>query len=167
MIIKKNNFYLKSDNEQHAEQFVSCSEKHTMDFAEQFSKKLIPGDVVCLDGDLGSGKTTFVKGAARFFKIEESNVLSPTFTYLNLYPISPKKDDCCNFFFIAHFDLYRLQEEEFLSMGLDEYFQFPYISFIEWPERINISYLLDSCYIVSLCFKENTRKIIFDYLVFS
>lgn len=82
-----------------------------------------PGDVVCLEGDLGAGKTTFVKGIAAFFGIDEEVVSSPTFVYLNLYDR-----------YIAHFDLYRLQsEEQFISMGFDEYFYPPHITFVEWP----------------------------------
>ncbi len=78
--------------------------------------------MVCLIGDLGAGKTTFVKGLASYFGISEEIVLSPTFNYLNQYEN------------IAHFDLYRLQgEEQFLSMGFDEYFAPPFIACVEWP----------------------------------
>jgi tRNA threonylcarbamoyladenosine biosynthesis protein TsaE len=97
-------------------------------FAKKFAERLSPGDVVCLEGDLGAGKTTFVKGIASFFGICEEIVSSPTFIYLNLY--EP----------IAHFDLYRLQgEEQFLSMGFDEYFAAPYIACVEWPNILKNS----------------------------
>mgnify|MGYP000452719117 CR=1 FL=1 len=73
-------------------------------------------------GNLGAGKTTFVKGVASHFGIFEDHVLSPTFVYMNLYD------------HLAHFDLYRLQgEEQFFSMGFDEYFTPPYIALVEWP----------------------------------
>ncbi|MBM3193228.1 MAG: tRNA (adenosine(37)-N6)-threonylcarbamoyltransferase complex ATPase subunit type 1 TsaE [Chlamydiae bacterium] len=98
------------------------SELELKAFAKEFAKTLSPGDVVCLEGDLGAGKTTFVKGLASFFGIDEAVVSSPTFIYLNLYD------------HIAHFDLYRLQaEEQFISMGFDEYFLPPYITCVEWP----------------------------------
>ena len=78
--------------------------------------------MVCLVGDLGAGKTTFVKGICSFFGVAEEIVTSPTFVYMNQY-----QD-------IAHFDLYRLKsEEQFLSMGFDEYFEPPYIACVEWP----------------------------------
>lgn len=102
--------------------FVLTSELHTKWVAKEFASCLRPGDVVCLEGDLGAGKTSFVKGIASYFGIEEEVVTSPTFVYLNQYET------------LAHFDLYRLRrEEEFLAMGFDEYFDPPYIACIEWP----------------------------------
>ena len=105
-----------------------ASDAHTKSFAKEFAADLLPGDVVCLQGDLGAGKTTFVKGIASYFEIQEELVSSPTFVYLNQY-------DC-----IAHFDLYRLQgEEQFLGMGFNEYFEPPYIALVEWPDILKMA----------------------------
>ncbi len=101
---------------------ILLSETETKKLAKEFAATLSAGDVICLVGDLGAGKTTFVKGLASYFGIPEEIVLSPTFNYMNQYEN------------IAHFDLYRLQtEEQFLSMGFDEYFGAPFIAIIEWP----------------------------------
>jgi tRNA threonylcarbamoyladenosine biosynthesis protein TsaE len=103
-----------------------ASEDETKLKALEFAAKLVPGDVVCLVGDLGAGKTTFTKGVVSFFGISEDVVSSPTFVYMNLY------DD------LAHFDLYRLvSEEQFLSMGFEEYFEKPYIALVEWPNILD------------------------------
>ncbi len=100
-----------------------------------------------MEGDLGSGKTTFVKGIASFFGIEEELVSSPTFVYLNLYEQ------------IAHFDLYRLQaEEQFLSMGFDEYFVSPYIACVEWPNILKNA-LPKSCFWITLKHHAKGREI--------
>ena len=104
------------------------SEKETKEAGKSFASCLLPGDIVCLFGDLGAGKTTFVKGIALAFGIDENLVSSPTFTYLQTYNE------------IAHFDLYRLgNKEQFFSMGFDEYFSPPYIALIEWPGLIEKS----------------------------
>ncbi len=101
------------------------SEIETKEAGKAFASCLLPGDVVSLIGDLGAGKTTFVKGIAAHFGIDEHAVNSPTFTYLQLYNE------------LAHFDLYRLgNKEQFFSMGFDEYFFPPYIALIEWPGLI-------------------------------
>jgi tRNA threonylcarbamoyladenosine biosynthesis protein TsaE len=113
------------------------SEEETKRLAKEFAKTLLPGDVVCLIGDLGAGKTTFTKGVASHFGVSEDVVSSPTFVYMNLY------DN------IAHFDLYRLaSEEQFLSMGFDEYFEKPYIAIVEWPNLLDESLPKDSYWVV-------------------
>jgi tRNA threonylcarbamoyladenosine biosynthesis protein TsaE len=105
---------------------VLSSDLHTRFFAKEFASHLRPGDVICLEGNLGAGKTSFVKGIAEFFGWDGTLINSPTFVYLNLY--DP----------IAHFDLYRLKnEEQFLSMGFDEYFTAPYITCVEWPNILD------------------------------
>lgn len=113
--------------------------EETMDFAKEFGRSLIANSVVCFFGDLGSGKTTFIKGlveGASQYPGEEVN--SPTFTYLNIYS-GP-------YVTVYHFDLYRLRDvDEFLSMGFDEYLTAGGICCIEWSERI--MQILPSTYI--------------------
>jgi tRNA threonylcarbamoyladenosine biosynthesis protein TsaE len=100
-----------------------------------------------LIGDLGAGKTTFVKGIALYFGIEETIVSSPTFTYLQIYN------------HLAHFDLYRLcNQEQFFSMGFDEYFSPPFIALIEWPEVIQEK-LPNHSYTVTLQHQEGGRSL--------
>lgn len=90
--------------------------------------RLRPGDVVVLEGDLGAGKTEFVRGACEVLGVRASVVTSPTFTIVNEY----QGDDAT----IYHIDLYRIEKEsEFFDLGYEDYLTSGAISFIEWPER--------------------------------
>ena len=91
----------------------------------RLAASLSPGDVVLVSGELGSGKTTFVRGAARALGVEVP-VTSPTFTIGQVYPGRPE---------VAHVDLYRLAslagEDPAL---LDDYLTPDRVAFVEWPE---------------------------------
>ena len=109
-------------------EFISESVEETKRIARHFARNLKPGDVVCLKGDLGAGKTHFVKGMAVAFGIDESEVQSPTFTLINEYLGSKP---------LYHFDCYRIESVgEALEIGAEEYFYGDGVSVIEWPERI-------------------------------
>ena len=91
------------------------------------------GDVLVIQGALGAGKTCLVKGIARFFSIEEE-ITSPTYTIVSEY--EGKKDGKPLQFF--HIDAYRLKgEDDFSSMGGEEYLYGSGISVVEWGERIS------------------------------
>ena len=93
----------------------------------ELAAQLRPGDVVLVSGDLGSGKTTFVRGALRALGVTEE-VTSPTFVVGILYDGAAGP--------IAHLDLYRLTGLEDEDPGLlDPYFGADTVTFIEWPER--------------------------------
>ena len=100
-----------------------------MSLAVSFGKTLKKRSIVCFFGDLGAGKTTFIKGLVKGFAgINENLVSSPTYVYLNIYQGKEV---------VYHFDLYRLRDsDEFLSMGFDEMFFSDGICCIEWSERI-------------------------------
>jgi len=107
---------------------ISSSEQETMLFAEQLASQLKAGDIVLLQGDLGAGKTTFVKGLAKALKFSPAKVNSPTFVIMNHYKGKLP---------IYHFDLYRLgNSKELDTLDFDEYFYGEGISLIEWPERL-------------------------------
>ena len=110
------------------EERISYSEEETKEIAREFADTLQAGDIVCLKGELGAGKTHFVKGLATAFGIPESEVRSPTFTLINEYEGSLK---------LYHFDCYRMKSvREALEIGAEEYFYGDGVSIIEWPERI-------------------------------
>ena len=106
----------------------SHSSEETFELGTNFGALLQENSIVCFFGDLGAGKTTFIKGLAAGIEIDPETVSSPTFTYLNIY--SGKK-------ILYHFDLYRLRDaDEFLSMGFDEFFDAGGICCLEWSEKI-------------------------------
>lgn len=106
------------------------SAEETFELGRQWAQLLKPNQVVCLSGDLGAGKTTFMKGLASAASgLSEHEINSPTFVYLNIYEGKQT---------VYHFDLYRMDSsEDFLSVGFDEYFSAGGICCIEWPERIS------------------------------
>lgn len=108
----------------------SDSPEYTKALAKEWAKKLGKSAVVLLEGELGSGKTTFIKGLAQDLgNIPETLIQSPTFTYMHIYEGGRLP--------LYHFDLYRLKgPDEFLQLGFDEYLEGNGISCIEWPERI-------------------------------
>ncbi len=107
--------------------FRSNSAKETENIAKAFAKTLKCGDVVCLNGDLGAGKTAFTAGLAKGLGITEY-ISSPTFTILNCY--SGKIP-------LYHFDVYRISEsDEMYDIGFDEYLTGNGVSVIEWANII-------------------------------
>lgn len=108
--------------------FVSGSEQETKEIARNLAQKLRDGDIITLRGDLGTGKTHFVKGIAEAFGIDPDTVQSPTFTIVHEYRAGEALP-------IFHFDCYRLKHpEELLDIGIEHYLDEPGICCIEWPE---------------------------------
>ncbi len=109
--------------------FVSTSSEETIEAGRQIGKLLNKQELLCLTGDLGAGKTTLVKGIVQEVTgVSPSEVVSPTFTYLNIYEGKLP---------LYHFDLYRLDsEEEFLLSGFDEFLEKEGICCVEWPDKL-------------------------------
>ena len=103
------------------------SEAETEALGERLAKCLRAGAVVALYGDLGAGKTAFVRGMARGLEIGEA-VSSPTFTIVNEYPGDPA---------LFHFDMYRLKNaDELYAIGWEDYLDRNGICVVEWSERV-------------------------------
>ena len=116
--------------------FSSTSVADTLSIAADFARELKASDVVCLYGDLGAGKTHFVKGIARYLGLPEEQVQSPTFSLIHEYGGNPP---------LYHFDMYRLESlEQALEIGVEDYLYDAGICVVEWPERIES--LLPSSY---------------------
>lgn len=106
---------------------ITNSPEETINFGENFAEQLGPGQVITFNGNLGSGKTTFIKGICRGLGVTE-HVTSPTFTLINEYNGK---------FPIYHFDFYRLQSNiELHDLGVEEYFEGDGICLIEWPDIV-------------------------------
>ena len=107
--------------------YISKSEQKTMQFAYTLASHLKKGDIIILNGELGTGKTKFTEGFLSYFGLAEE-ISSPTFTIVNEY-----KGQNIN---IYHFDVYRLENsDEFYAIGGEEYFQNG-ICIIEWGNII-------------------------------
>ena len=102
--------------------YKSKNEQNTLDFAAIIAKQIPFGSIILLSGDLGAGKTTFVKGVAKELNIKRA-ITSPTFTILKTYEISPGHD-------LIHVDAYRLENSAFDE--LEDYITDDNIVFIEW-----------------------------------
>ncbi|SMF94850.1 tRNA threonylcarbamoyladenosine biosynthesis protein TsaE [Methylomagnum ishizawai] len=102
-------------------------EAATLEFAARLYRHLPPGCLVYLHGNLGAGKTTFVRGCLRSTGFTGA-VKSPTFTLVEEYALPDRT--------LFHFDLYRLNDPEELEwMGIRDYLRPGATCFIEWPER--------------------------------
>ncbi len=99
----------------------------TLALGAAFAGFLQPGDAVCLFGDLGAGKTVFVKGMAKALGIPPEQVHSPTFTLMNIYEGRMP---------LYHFDLYRICADDLFGLGYEEFFYGKGIAAIEWSERL-------------------------------
>lgn len=106
----------------------SYSAEETYELGKRLGKEGKPGQVICLIGDLGTGKTVFTQGFASGLGIKEP-VNSPTFTILQVY-----EEGRVPFY---HFDVYRIEDvEEMYEIGYEEYFYGRGICFIEWANLI-------------------------------
>jgi tRNA threonylcarbamoyladenosine biosynthesis protein TsaE len=111
----------------------TTSEEETIAFGEQFAAWLEVGDVVGISGDLGAGKTEFVKGVCDYFSVQDL-VSSPTFTIINQYAGTTPDGEAVKLY---HVDLYRIDTPKDLAeVGFDEcVYAHDAIKLVEWPEK--------------------------------
>lgn len=105
---------------------TSRSELETIQIAQNFESEKFPNMIICLDGDLGSGKTIFTKGFAQALGIEE-NITSPTFNIIKEYNTGEMP--------LYHMDVYRL-DGKIDELGIEEYFTKGGVVIIEWADMI-------------------------------
>jgi tRNA threonylcarbamoyladenosine biosynthesis protein TsaE len=112
---------------------LTLSAEETIAIGEQLAKALAPDTSLALYGDLGVGKTTFVKGIAKGLNIEKP-ITSPTFNLFSIYKGEKQ---------LVHLDAYRLSPEQSVeSLMIDDFLKSPYLCVIEWPD--NVPELIDA-----------------------
>jgi tRNA threonylcarbamoyladenosine biosynthesis protein TsaE len=108
--------------------YSTSSPDETLQLGMEWAGLMEPGDILCLHGDLGAGKTHLVKGIARGLGVSEHLVNSPTFTLIHEYPGQIP---------IYHLDLYRIEHsDELREIGVEEYLFGSGVCIIEWPDLI-------------------------------
>ena len=133
--------------------YTSYSENETEKIGAEFSAKLKPGAVVTMYGDLGAGKTAFVRGMAKGMGIN-CRVSSPTFTIVNEYPGSPE---------LIHFDMYRLSSaDELFDIGWEDYISRGAVCVVEWSENVQDAFWGDEIKVTIEKLGDTTRKIIIE-----
>ena len=137
-----------------AMKILSKSSVETINLGEQLGAFLQKGDVLCIYGDLGAGKTAFVSGLAKALGLKDT-ITSPTFTIVNEYETVPP---------LFHFDVYRVFDpEEFFMIGFEEYFEDRGVVVIEWANLIE-ELIPEDHLKVRICLHKNgnSREIFFE-----
>jgi tRNA threonylcarbamoyladenosine biosynthesis protein TsaE len=135
--------------------FISSSEQQTMRLGVRLGELLQPNDVVCLSGELGTGKTVLARGVGRGWGTA-IRVTSPTFLLVNQYP--RMHDDRV----LYHIDCYRLEtEQDIVTSGLEDVLLMDGAFMIEWPERIEDLLAPDRLWIELSHVNETRRKLRF------
>ncbi len=108
--------------------FQASDEQGTGELGAALAETLSAGSVVALNGALGAGKTRLVQGLATALGASREDVVSPTFVVIHEYRTEKP---------VYHFDVYRIKDDdEFLELGPDEYFESDGITLLEWAERV-------------------------------
>ena len=130
---------------------ITTDVEETIKLGEQFADFIEKGDVFGFEGELASGKTTFIKGILKGLDYKKS-VTSPTFTLVNEYDAK---------YPVIHIDCYREEDlERWLKLGINDYLSDDNIVFIEWADKMN-SLLPENTFYVNFSHKSsNSREII-------
>ena len=130
--------------------YTSRNENDTMELAENIESEKFPGMIICLDGELGSGKTVFVKGFAKSLGITE-NITSPTFNIVKEYESGEMK--------LNHMDVYRIEDTD-ETIAFNGYFKGDGVTIIEWAELIEDKLPDERLEIKFKVIDENTRVLV-------
>ena len=111
---------------------LSATPDVTFNIGREIARQIFPPCAIIVEGDLGAGKTVFIKGFAKELGIDD-DIVSPTFTIVNQYPFLHKKKEAI----LNHFDLYRLEDfEELYFIGIEDFLaDSDAINLFEWGER--------------------------------
>jgi len=135
--------------------YISNGPDETRQLGFNLGRLLRQGDVVGLYGDLGTGKTTLVKGIARSFGIEERDIVSASFTIIASYNTIPP---------FTHIDLYRIEKDaEITELGLWDHIGGDSISVIEWAEKAERWLPEDMIKVTFKHLGENAREVTIEY----
>jgi tRNA threonylcarbamoyladenosine biosynthesis protein TsaE len=131
---------------------ISHGADQTRRLGAHLGRLLQPGDVILLEGEFGTGKTTLTQGIARGLGLDSHYVNSPTFMLINEYKGGRLR--------LYHIDLYRLEDDEQVStLGLDDYFDGRGVTVVEWP-RVAANWLPDERLAIVLTHLNDTKRTI-------
>ena len=133
-------------------EIISNSVAQTLKIGRRIAKNLKPADIICLFGQLGTGKTILTKGIGQGLGIKKDKIISSSFILIRTY--SQGK------FPLYHFDLYRLRKtNDIIALGYEEYLYGNGVTVIEWADRLN--YLLPEEFLkIELIFKTKKQRLL-------
>lgn len=133
---------------------ISKNENETITIGYKLGKFLKEGDIVCFFGELGSGKTTMIKGIGKALGIDEKDIISASFTIIAEYHTNPP---------LIHIDLYRIEkEDEIDNIGLWEFLGNKNITVIEWADKLGKYLPNNSIKLYIKHINENQREILIE-----
>ena len=134
-------------------EYITNSERETEELGRRFAENLPGGTVVAMYGDLGAGKTAFVRGMARGMGLE-CRVSSPTFTIVNEY-LGRRE--------LIHFDMYRLSgADELFDIGWEDYLARGAVCAVEWSENVQDAFFGDEIKVTISKLSDSSRKILIE-----
>jgi len=146
-------------------EFITTSAKQSQELGKKLSQEIKIGEIICLTGELGAGKTTFTQGILKGLKVE-GPYTSPTFLIIKQYkkkfPISKQFPNKFQMHNIYHIDAYRVNSEDILNLGWKEIIaNSQNVVIIEWADRIKKIIPPNSLWISFKWLAQDKRKIIF------
>lgn len=131
---------------------ISSSVSDTIKIGKAIARNLVKGDILCLFGELGSGKTVFTKGVAAGLGIKKSAIISPSFVLIRQYANTKLP--------LNHFDLYRLKTaRDIIFLGYEEYLYDEAVTVIEWADRLK--YLMPKDYLkIELSIRSDSQRLL-------
>lgn len=141
---------------EHSFSIITDSPAQTFKVGEHLGRLLQPGDVICLEGELGSGKTCLTQGIGAGLNMP-GPINSPTFVFINEYqPNRPGP-------YLYHIDLYRIEDPiEAVALGLEDYIYGDGVTVIEWAERVRDILPVERLWITLTFLDHNKRNLHFE-----